>query len=59
MCIVLRLAIDNRVNDYHAVPRMFPEGRGILDLIAMHAVVTQRNQRLTVTPLPNFTDSVR
>ncbi len=52
------MAIDNRVNDDHAVPRMFPEGRGILDLIAMHAVVAERNKWLTVTPLRNFMDSV-
>lgn len=45
--IVQRLAIDNRVNDDHAVPRMFPEGRGILDLIAMHAVIIERNKWLT------------
>ena len=57
-CIVQRLAIDNRVSDDHAVPHMFPEGRGILDLIAMHAVVAERNKWLTVTPLRNFMDSV-
>jgi len=55
---VQRLAIDNCVNDYHAVPRMFPEGRGMLDLIAMHAVVAERNKWLTVTPLLNFMVSV-
>ena len=41
------MAIDNRVNDDSAVPRMFPEGRGILDLIAMHAVIIERNKWLT------------
>ena len=40
------------------VLRPLPEGRGILDLIAMHAVVTGRNKWLTVTPLRNFMDSV-
>ena len=52
------MAIDNCVNDYHVVPRMFPEGRGILDLIAMHAVAAERNKWLTVTPLRNVIDSV-
>ena len=52
------MAIDNRVNDDPAVPRLFPEGRGILDLIAMHAVIIERNKWLMVTPLRNFMDSV-
>ncbi len=40
-----------------AVLRPLPEGRGILDLIAMYAVVAERNKWLTVTPLRNFMDS--
>ena len=41
-----------------AVLRPLPEGRGMLDLIAMHAVVTERNRWLTVTALRTFMDSV-
>ena len=41
-----------------AVLRPMPEGWGMLDLIAMHAVVAERNKWLTVTPLRNFMDSV-
>ena len=41
-----------------AVLRPLPEGRGMLDLIAMHAVVAERNKWLTVTPLLNFMVSV-
>ncbi len=46
------------VRNIFAVLRPLPEGRGMLDLIAMHAVVAERNKWLTVTPLRNFMDSV-
>ena len=46
------------VRNIFAVLRPLPEGRGMLDLIAMHAVVTERNRWLTVTALRTFMDSV-